>query len=120
MLCILTAEPRGIADFGHMKAYTTKRGRVVHTHHALVKELCHYYVHQLGWKRGGFIYQSHQNVCHMKFDLLGEIMADKGEKVTEDINHEFLGIRKITDENNALHSGQGFEEMEVFVVVWRV
>jgi hypothetical protein len=103
-----------------VKAYTTKGGREIHTHHVLVKELCHYYVHQLGWKRGSFVYQCHQNVCHMKFDLLGEIMADKGEKVTEDIDHQLLGVRKITDENNTLHSGQGFKEMEVLIVVWRV
>ena len=41
----------------------------------------------------------------MELDLLGEIMADKGEKVTKDVDHQFLGVRKITNENNALHSG---------------
>jgi len=56
----------------------------------------------------------------MEFDLLGEIMADKSEKVAKDVDHQFLGIRKITNEDNALHGGQRFKEVEVLVVVWRV
>jgi hypothetical protein len=56
----------------------------------------------------------------MEFDLLGEIMADKSEKVAKNVDHQFLGARKITNEDNALHSGQRFEKVEVLVVVWRV
>jgi len=56
----------------------------------------------------------------MELDLLGEIMADKGEKVTKDVDHQLLGVRKITNEHDALNSGQRFKKMEVLVVVRRV
>jgi hypothetical protein len=41
----------------------------------------------------------------MELDLLGEIMADKGKKVTKDVDHQFLGVREITNENNTFHGG---------------
>jgi len=56
----------------------------------------------------------------MELDLLGEIMADKGEKVTKDVDHQLLGVWKITNEHDALNSGQRFKKMEVLVVVRRV
>jgi len=56
----------------------------------------------------------------MKFDFLGETMADKSKEIAKDIDHELIGVWKVANEDNTLHSGQRFKKVEVLIIIRRV